>query len=142
MNMNIQFLTTRKILRNNCNKYYFYSMTLDSLVHNCRLEKAESISTGYLINDFKHLTTWSLWNTPIPILELWLGEMVMLGLVIMKQKPDGTIMLSLTEDGFKAYQEQRFHSISASLFEARLSRNLATIAIIAAVISILVSIFF
>lgn len=136
-----QFRTIKDILRKNCDKYYFYSMTLDSLVHNCRLEKADAINSIYVIDDFKHLKTWSLWNTSIPQLELWQGEMAMMGLITMKENEDHEVFLSLTEEGFKAYQEQRFHSISASLFEAKYSRTLATVAAIVAIVSVIIALF-
>ena len=45
------------------------------------------------------------------------------------------------KEGFKAYQEQRFHSISASLFEAKYSRTLATVAAIVAIVSVIIAIF-
>ena len=56
----------------------------------------------------------------------------------LHDKPDSIIMLSLSEDGFRAYQEQRFHSISASLFEAKNSRELAIAAIVIAIISVFI----
>lgn len=136
----IRFIREWKIRKNYRDKYYFYSMTLDSLVRNCRLVRADSISLGFLIEDFKKNATYSLWETPIPQLQIWLGEMVMLGLIEMREKEDGIIMLSLSEDGFRAYQEQRFHSISASLFEAKISRELAVIAIVISFVSLVIAI--
>lgn len=138
MMKDIRFLSEWKMRKNYRDKYYFYSMTLDSLVRNSRLVQADSISLGFLINDFKKNATRSLWDTPMPLLQVWLGEMVMLGLIEMREKEDGVIMLSLSEDGFRAYQEQRFHSISASLFEAKNSRELAIAAIVIAIISVFI----
>ena len=57
-----------------------------------------------------------------------------------EEKEEGIIMLSLSEDGFRAYQEQRFHSISASLFEAKISRELAIIAIVISFVSLVIAI--
>lgn len=138
MIQDIRFIREWKIRKNYRDKYYFYSMTLDSLVRNSRLVRADSISLGFLIDDFKKNATRSLWETPIPLLQIWLGEMVMLGLIEMREREDGVIMLSLSEDGFRAYQEQRFHSISASLFEAKNSRELAIAAVIIAIISVFI----
>ena len=50
MMQDIRFLREWKIRKNYRDKYYFYSMTLDSLVRNCRLVRADSISLGFLIN--------------------------------------------------------------------------------------------
>lgn len=138
MIQDIRFIREWKIRKNYRDKYYFYSMTLDSLVRNSRLVRADSISLGFLIDDFKKNATRSLWETPIPLLQIWLGEMVMLGLIEMREREDEVIMLSLSEDGFRAYQEQRFHSISASLFEAKNSRELAIAAVVIAIISVFI----
>lgn len=138
MIQDIRFIREWKIRKNYRDKYYFYSMTLDSLVRNSRLVRADSISLGFLIDDFKKNATRSLWETPMQLLQIWLGEMVMLGLIEMREREDGVIMLSLSEEGFLAYQDQRFHSISASLFEAKNSRELAIAAIVIAIISVFI----
>ena len=53
MKNDLEFRKVKDITKDNLDKYYFYSMTLDSLVRNCIHENASAISTGYLIRDFK-----------------------------------------------------------------------------------------
>lgn len=48
--------------------------------------------------------------------------------------------IKLTEEGFAAYKDQRFHSIAASLMEAKESRLLALIAIVVSFVTLIATI--
>lgn len=124
----------RRIRNNNCDKYFFISMTLDFMMF--------AKENGYLKmnkNDIEELVnswgTYSLnMNIPVKRIHKWVDDMVRMGLIDM-EKPKTFREISLTEYGIETYKKQLFHSMSASLYEAKRSRELAFIAIVVAMIS-------
>ena len=124
----------RRIRNNNCDKYFFISMTLDFMMF--------AKENGYLKmnkNDIEELVnswgTYSLnMNIPVKRIHKWVDDMVRMGLIDM-EKPKTFREISLTEYGIETYKKQLFHSMSASLYEAKRSRELAFIAIVVATIS-------
>ena len=65
---------------------------------------------------------------------MWVDDMARIGIIEL-EKPKTFREISLTEYGIETYKKQLFHSMSASLYEAKYSRELAFIAIVVAVIS-------
>lgn len=79
--------------------------------------------------------TYSLnMNVPVKRIHKWVDDMVRMGLIEL-EKPKIFREISLTECCEDAYKKQLFHSMSATLYEAKYSRELASIAIIVAIIS-------
>lgn len=128
-----------RIRKKNCDKYFFISTILDFMT----LAK----ENGYLKinkNDVEAIVkswgTYSL-NVTVPIKRIhkWVDDMVRMGLIKL-EKPKTFREISLTEYGEDAYKKQLFHSMSATMYEAKCSRELAFIAIIIAIASIFVNV--
>lgn len=59
---------------------------------------------------------------------------------ILRTRGKDDFQLSITEDGVKAYKDQRFHVISANLYTAKESSNLSKLALFFALCSIFITI--
>lgn len=126
----------KRIVKDARVKYFIFCEILDLLVY----EKYFSNKAVSLNNIDDYLDKRSIyeydWNVPAVRIKLWLEEMVVLNLIDMGD--DGNI--SLTKEGYKACQDQRFHSIRASLYEAKFNRQLSICSCVIAIIALVVSI--
>lgn len=122
------------IRNNNCDKYFFISIILDFMMlardnghHKINKNDVETI-----------VNSWGTYNlnmkVPVNRIHMWVDDMARMGIIEL-EKPKTFREISLTEYGIETYKKQLFHSISASLYEAKRSRELAAIAIIVAVVS-------
>ncbi len=114
-------------------KYYIFTTVLDYLLANqwfCGLD-AVSISSvqEWLI---KRATRSYMWGVSVAQTKLWLQELVWLKMISLNEEKQE---LSLTQTGYEACQDQRFHSVYASLLEAKHSRQIAILALVIAFIT-------
>ena len=123
-------------------KYYVISMALDQLKYSEELDvqEFEELLRRYFTRDL-----W--WNASYAETQLYLAEMVVLGLVKFRienttdnDENKESHFISITENGLEALRSQTYHSISAQLFMAQESRRLSVIAIIIAIIGVLCAI--
>lgn len=128
-----------RIRKENCTKYYFYSIVLNALAARTQDNSLPPLYLTDFIKDyFNYQVTLDLADTPITKLEYWLQDLVLMGL-IETQTDNGNLAMRITKDGLKAYSEQRFNSISASLYEAKQSRRLSCLAIGLSILSLVIS---
>jgi hypothetical protein len=82
--------------------------------------------------------TWAfMYGVSAAQADMWLHELVWLKMIYLDEEKQ---KLSLTEKGFEACQDQRFHIIYASLLEAKRSRQIAILAFVVAIITTIFSI--
>ena len=123
-------------------KYMFICLVLDELTFRKYYEKEDEVSIGFLRKRISKKMSLSLYHKPIALLEFWLLEVQVMGLITLsKHKEDGKeiIMTKLTRQGEEAYQKQTYHQIYANLIAAKLSRWLAILAIFVSLIALIVS---
>ncbi len=125
----------RNIRSNNCDKYFFISIILDfmMLARDNGNHKINKNDVEAIVNSWG---TYSL-NMKVPVnrIHMWVDDdMERMGIIEL-EKPKTFREISLTEYGIETYKKQLFHFMSASLYEAKYSRELAFIAIVVAVIS-------
>lgn len=77
------------------------------------------------------------WNISIARVELIVAEMSWMNLIVNTGDTSKNPNIKLTDEGFAAYKDQRFHSIAASLMEAKESRFLAIIAVVVSFVTLL-----
>ena len=114
----------------NLEKYHMYSMILELLVY----YKGAEISNYASIDDIKTMFK----NQGIPKknkkfdakINAALAQLVWMGYITLDKS-----CVSITEDGIKAYKEQRFHAIAANLYNAENTKRLSIIAIVIAILS-------
>lgn len=125
-------------------KYYVISLVLDILVHkmvenrNDRTIGGEMLLEDIMSEIWKNSIYDMEWNLPIARIKLIVPEMSWMNLIVCtgeKENPN----IKLTDEGFAAYKDQRFHSIAASLMEAKESRKLSVIAIVISFITLIVT---
>jgi hypothetical protein len=80
------------------------------------------------------------WKLSAARVELIVAEMSWMNLIVNTGETSKNHNIKLTEEGFAAYKDQRFHSIAASLMEAKESRLLATIAIVVSFVTLIATI--
>lgn len=80
------------------------------------------------------------WKLSAARVELIVAEMPWMNLIVNTGETSKNSNIILTEEGFAAYKDQRFHSIAASLMEAKESRLLATIAIVVSFVTLIATI--
>lgn len=127
-------LPIEEIRAYNIEKYHFLSCILDILIIHLQAEKRyslnqEKIFEHFRIQNLKIKKEKEKFNAAI-------AQLVSSGMI----KIDMEGIISLTNDGIKAYNNQLFHSIAANLYSAERSDHLSKIAIAAATILTLISI--
>lgn len=146
--MNIyKYYKKEKELRTfNSVKYYVMSLVLDILVRRMvinSITNANEVEIPFkeLMQEiWKDNTSDMEWNISIARVELIVAEMSWMNLIVNTGDTSKNPNIKLTDEGFAAYKDQRFHSIAASLMEAKESRNLAIIAVVVAFITLLATI--
>lgn len=89
---------------------------------------------------WKNSTPDMEWTLSAARVELIVAEMSWMNLIVNTGDTSKNPNIKLTEEGFAAYKDQRFHSIAASLMEAKESRRMAMIAIVVSFITLLATI--
>ena len=146
--MNIyKYYKKEKELRTfNSVKYYVVSLVLDILVRRMvinSITNANEVEIPFkeLMQEIWKDSTHDMeWNISIARVELIVAEMSWMNLIVNTGDTSKNPNIKLTDEGFAAYKDQRFHSIAASLMEAKESRNLAIIAVVVAFITLLATI--
>lgn len=119
-------------------KYHIISRVLDCLVMNKYLFGKDSVDYKAIMDWLDKRSTYDYnWTVSIAHIELWMHELTWLGLVTFDEESQ---LMTLTEEGYSAYKEQKFQSISVSLNESKQSRRLSFVAITLAVLSILIAV--
>lgn len=126
------------VLLNSRVKYWIFCNVLDLLLHlNCYHTELGLSSVD--IEEHLHKCATYDYDCKVSInqINLWLSEMVLLGLI---QIDPESKLVSLSDEGYKACQDQRFHSLRATLYEAKHSRQIACWSFIIAVFAFVISI--
>ena len=127
-------------------KYYVMSLVLDILVRRMVINSITNANEVEI--PFKELMQ-EIWKDStsdmelkisIARVELIVAEMSWMNLIVNTGDTSKNPNIKLTDEGFAAYKEQRFHSIAASLMEAQESRSLAIIAVVVSFITLLATI--
>ncbi len=118
----------------NLEKYHFLSGILDILIMHLQLIKVYNLTQDGIYKHFEHhkikiYREREKFNAAI-------AQLVGSGMIEIGS--DGIV--SMTEKGFEAYNNQLFHGIAANLYAADRSNHLAKVAIIAASILSVISI--
>lgn len=124
-------------------KYYVISLVLDTLVRRMviRSSKDFEISFEELMQEIWKNGTYDMdWKLSKSKVELIVAEMSWMNLIVKTGETSKNPNIKLTEEGFAAYKDQRFHSIAASLMEAKESRLLALIAIVVSLVTLIATI--
>ena len=140
--MNIRKLYKREnsIRTFNGVKYYVISLVLDILVRRMVLNSSKNIEISFeeLMQEIWKNSTFDMeWILSESRIELIVAEMSWMNLIVNTGETSKNPNIKLTDEGFAAYKDQRFHSIAASLMEAKESRILATIAIVVSFITLI-----
>ena len=142
-----KFYKKEKELRTfNSVKYYVMSLVLDILVRKMvfnSITNANEVEIPFkdLMQEiWKDSTSDMEWNISIARIELIVAEMSWMNLIVNTGDTSKNPNIKLTEEGFAAYKDQKFHSIAASLMEAKESRRLAIIAVVVSFITLLATI--
>ena len=142
------FKKGKEIRAFNSVKYYVISLVLDTLVRRMVLSSSTVIEISFeeLMKEiWKNSTSDMEWKLSAKRVELIVAEMSWMSLIVNTGETSKNPNIKLTEEGFAAYKDQRYHSIAASLMEAKTSRLLATIAIVVSFVTLIttiISIFF
>ena len=127
-------------------KYYVMSLVLDILVRRMVINSITNANEVEI--PFKELMQ-EIWKDStsdmelkisIARVELIVAEMSWMNLIVNTGDTSKNPNIKLTDEGFAAYKEQRFHSIAASLMEAKESRSLTIIAVVVSFITLLATI--
>ena len=142
-----KFYKKEKELRTfNSVKYYVMSLVLDILVRRMvvnSITNANDVEMPFkdLMQEIWKDSTHDMeWNISIARVELIVAEMSWMNLIVNTGETSKNPNIKLTDEGFAAYKDQRFHSIAASLMEAKESRFLAIIAVVVSFITLLATI--
>lgn len=153
----------KEICKFNSIKYYVISLVLDILVRqmvvsiikntknssssikneNIFFDEKNNVEISFndLMKEIWKNSTFDMeWSISVARVELIIVEMSWMGLIIKTGETNNNLNIKLTQDGFIAYKDQRFHSIAASLLEAKESRKLALIAVIVSFITFVATI--
>lgn len=126
-------------------KYYVISLVLDILVHkmvenrNDRTIGGEMLLEDIMSEIWKNSIYDMEWNLSMARVELIVSEMSWMNLIVNTGDTSKNPNIKLTDEGFAAYKDQRFHSIAASLMEAKESRRLSLIAIAISIITLVIT---
>lgn len=127
-----------KFLSNSQVKYYIFTTVLDYLLVNQWFCGLDAVSVSSVKEWLSKRGTWGyMWGVSAAQADLWLHELVWLKMISLNEEKQ---ILSLTQTGYEACQDQRFHSIYASLIEAKRSRKIATLAFFVAFITAIITI--
>lgn len=131
-------LSIEELRAYNVERYHFLSVILDILIYRLQVEKMYSLTQDDI---YKHFEMHNIKSERLrEKFSLAIAQLV--GSNMIDINPNGIV--SLTEEGLRAFNNQLFHSIAANLYSAERSNHLAKTAIIAAsalsVISILCTI--
>lgn len=127
-----------KFLSNSQVKYYIFTTVLDYLLVNQWFCGLDAVSVSSVKEWLSKRGTWGyMWGVSAAQADLWLHELVWLKMISLNEEKQ---ILSLTQTGYEACQDQRFHSIYASLIEAKRSREIATLAFFVAFITAIITI--
>lgn len=127
----------KRTLVDNCVKYHIITTTLDYLVTSKFLWDKDAVSYMTVREWLNKRATYDyMWTVPAVRIDLWLHEMIWLELVSFSQDKQE---FALTEHGFSVYKSQQYHSIYASLLEAKYSRKIAFRSIIVSIFAFLIS---
>lgn len=147
-----KFVKERHIRNRNLMKYHVISSALDCLIrwgqHKEENSKYVSLTYGALqeyLLEYDLRTYFLMCKVTMAQIQLVLNEMALMGLVTIHE-PDKDDLpdyrkteIYLTERGYEAYCNQTFHQISASLYEGKGARILATTSIVIAIIALTAS---
>ena len=121
-----------KILLDSRVKYTLFSDVLDILLHN-----KEGMTYEAIYAHLKQKATYDFdCNVTINQIVLWLNEMKLLNFITENENA----IIELTNDGFKACQDQRFNTNRVVLFESKYSRRISIISLWVATLSFITSI--
>lgn len=135
----------RELRTFNSVKYYVISLVLDILVRRMivkSITNANEVEMSFediMQKIWKNSTFDMEWNISIARVELIVAEMSWMNLIVNTGDTSKNPNIKLTDEGFAAYKEQRFHSIAASLMEAKESRRLSLIAIAISIITLVIT---
>ena len=124
-------------------KYYVISLVLDTLVRRMVVSSSDDIEISFeeLMQEIWKNSTYDMeWKLSAARVELIVAEMSWMNLIVNTGETSKNPNIKLTQEGFAAYRDQRFHSIAASLMEAKESRLLATIAIVVSFVTLIATI--
>ena len=127
-------------------KYIIFATVIDMLAHmlvkeGVGLQKSHTMTT-YEIRDCLHKDKrLSKIIKPYSVEQInqWISELSWMGLITRVSERTENSVISLTEKGLIAYQEQSLHQVAANLLEARESRHLSTVAIGISIVSICIT---
>jgi hypothetical protein len=125
-------------------KYYVISLVLDILAQRMALNSIANaneveLPLNKLMQEIGKYSTFDMeWTLSKVRVELIVAEMSWMNLITSgtRENPD----IRLTDEGFAAYKDQRFHTIAASLMEAKENRRLGIIAVVVSLVTLLVTI--
>lgn len=125
-----------KILLDSRVKYTLFSDVLDILLHhNCY--NGQGMSREVIFTNLKQRATYDFdCNVTLNKIILWINEMMLLNFI----KENENNLIVLTDDGFKACQDQRFNTNRVVLFESKYSRRISIISLWIAALSFITSI--
>ena len=127
----------KRKLVDNCVKYHIMTTTLDYLVTSKFLWGKDAVSYMTVREWLNKRATYDyMWTVPAIQIDLWLHEMIWLELVSFNQNNQE---FTLTEQGYSAYKSQQYHSIYASLLEAKYSRKIAQKSMITSILAFIIS---
>lgn len=127
----------KRKLVDNCVKYHIITTTLDYLVTSKFLWDKDAVSYIAVREWLNKRATYDyMWTVPAAQIDLWLHEMIWLELVSFNQDKQE---FTLTEHGYSVYKNQQYHSIYASLLEAKYSRKIAQKSMIASILAFIIS---
>ena len=127
----------KKFVSNSKVKYYIFTTVLDYLLDNQCLYGLDAVSVSSVKEWLSEKGTFGyMWGVSNAQTELWLHELVWLNMISLNEEKQE---LSLTQTGYEACQDQRYHSIYASLLEAKRSRQIAIIALVIAIVTAIIT---
>lgn len=127
----------KRKLVDNCVKYHIITTTLDYLVTSKFLWDKDAVSYITVREWLNKRATYDyMWTVPDAQIDLWLHEMIWLELVSFNQDNQE---FTLKEHGYSVYKNQQYHSIYASLLEAKYSRKIAQKSMIASILAFIIS---
>lgn len=129
-------------------KYYIISGILDVLVMIKHLDGGKDSPTfGEVMSRFYDLYTNFDIDNRVTVAQIEvevLLEMEWMNLVSIDKKESNSNQwkVSITKNGLKAYQDQKFHIISADMYASKSASDLSITAILIAIASIIISLIF
>lgn len=143
MNLRKLYKRENSVRTFNSVKYYVISLVLDTLVRRMVFSSSKNIEISFeeLMQEiWKNSTIDMEWSLSTSRVELIVAEMSWMNLIVNTGETSKNPNIKLTDEGFTAYKDQRYHSIAASLMEAKESRILATIAIVVSFVTLIATI--